>query len=165
MLTGQSRVELAERIRSPAALPILNECLQRAVGKRIRSNFPEVADLRLRLFEKANDAAGCRATAEMWEKQGRTDLDSLYKAACCRAVTAALLRKPTTPGADATQIGNEQSDRAMDWLRQAVAAGYKDVATLKKDKDLDVLRERADFKKLLADVLTRTGKEIDEPFR
>jgi hypothetical protein len=112
-----------------------------------------VADLRLRLFEKAIDAAGCRATAEMWEKQQRTDPDSLYKAACCRAVTAALLRQAKTPDADGTQLAKVEADRAMAWLQQAVAAGYKDAATMKKDKDLDALRDRADFKKLLADQL------------
>ena len=30
----------------------------------------------------------------------------------------------------------------MAWLKQAVAAGYNDAATIKKDKDLDVLRDR-----------------------
>jgi hypothetical protein len=38
----------------------------------------------------------------------------------------------------------------MAWLTQAVAAGYKDVANMTKDKDLDALRGRADFRKLTA---------------
>lgn len=38
----------------------------------------------------------------------------------------------------------------MAWLRQAVAAGYKNAAHMKEDKALDVLRDRDDFKKLLA---------------
>jgi hypothetical protein len=46
----------------------------------------------------------------------------------------------------------KQADLAMDWLQQAVAAGYKDVASLKKDTDLDPLREREDFKKLIAEL-------------
>jgi hypothetical protein len=37
-------------------------------------------------------------------------------------------------------------------LRQAVAKGYKDAAHLKKDPDLDPLRGRGDFQKLLAEV-------------
>jgi serine/threonine protein kinase len=49
--------------RGAEALPVLDECLQRAVGKHVHNNFPEVADLRLRYFQKAKDAAGCRATA------------------------------------------------------------------------------------------------------
>ena len=38
---------------------------------------------------------------------------------------------------------------AMAWLHKAVAAGYRDAENVKLDKDLDVLREREDFKKLL----------------
>ena len=33
----------------------------------------------------------------------------------------------------------------MAWLRQAIAAGYNNVALMKKDSDLDALRDRADF--------------------
>ena len=40
----------------------------------------------------------------------------------------------------------------MAWLKQAVASGFSDIAHMKKDKDLDALRSRADFKKLLAEL-------------
>jgi hypothetical protein len=42
--------------------------------------------------------------------------------------------------------------RAMATLRQAVQNGFKDAAHMKKDPDLDPLRPRADFQKLLAEV-------------
>jgi hypothetical protein len=35
------------------------------------------------------------------------------------------------------------------FLEQAVAAGYKNAAHMKQDKDLDALRDRADFTKLV----------------
>ncbi len=44
--------------------------------------------------------------------------------------------------------------------RQAVAAGYKDAAHIKQDKDLGALRERDDFKALLAEL--EAGTENDE---
>jgi WD40 repeat protein len=44
----------------------------------------------------------------------------------------------------------EYADRAMELLRNAVTAGYKDAGHMKQDTDLDPLRGRADFKKLLA---------------
>ena len=44
------------------------------------------------------------------------------------------------------------ADQAMAMLRDAVAKGYKDVEHMKKDKDLDPLREREDFKKLVAEL-------------
>jgi hypothetical protein len=40
-----------------------------------------------------------------------------------------------------------KAERAMAWLRHALAAGYKDAANIRKDKDLDALRSRDDFKK------------------
>ncbi len=43
-------------------------------------------------------------------------------------------------------------DQAMQSLRQALAKGYKDAAQIKKDKDLDPLRQREDFRKLLGEL-------------
>jgi hypothetical protein len=40
----------------------------------------------------------------------------------------------------------------MALLRQAVKNGCKDVATMKKDTDLDSLRQREDFQQLLRDL-------------
>jgi hypothetical protein len=102
-------------------------------------------DLRLRHFEKARDAAGCRATAEMWEKLNRTDAEGLYIYTCLRAVTAAVLRANGKP-----QDAAAEADRALVSLKRAIAAGYQGAAHLAKDRDLDALRDREDFKRLLA---------------
>ena len=40
----------------------------------------------------------------------------------------------------------------MQLLQNAVQAGYRDVANMKKDTALDPLREREDFKKLLGEL-------------
>jgi serine/threonine protein kinase/tetratricopeptide (TPR) repeat protein len=47
------------------------------------------------------------------------------------------------------------ADRAMELLQRAVKAGWKDAAHMKKDADLEVLRERDDFKKLIAELETK----------
>jgi hypothetical protein len=107
--------------------------------------------LHLRHFVKTKDPAGCRQTAEMWEKLNRTDADSLYEAACMRAVTAAVLTGAKQADAEA--------EKAMVWLKQAVAAGYKDAAHMEKDKDLDAVRNREDFKKLLAELAAGSAKQ------
>jgi hypothetical protein len=120
--------------------------------------IPALLYLRLQHFEKTKDAAGCRATAEMWEKLQRPEAVSFYTAACMRAVTAAVIRandKSVAAAKDATA----EADRAMAWLKQAVAAGYKDAAHINEDKDLDALRNREDFKKLLADLQAGKVKE------
>jgi serine/threonine protein kinase len=50
----------------------------------------------------------------------------------------------------------EYADRAMDMLQKAVQVGYIDAAHLKMDTDLDAIRERDDFKKLIADLEKKT---------
>jgi hypothetical protein len=105
------------------------------------------------------DAKGCRTTAELWEKQARTDPDSLYQAAVCRAVTATVLKQVNAPGTRAAGLAKDEADRAMNWLKKAVAAGYNDVAQMKTGKDFDALRDRADFIELLAAPGAKQTKE------
>src|SRR5262249_10572085 len=47
-------------------------------------------------------------------------------------------------------------DAAMKLLRDAVSKGYKDVAHMKKDIDLDPLRQREDYQKLVGDLEPKT---------
>jgi serine/threonine protein kinase/tetratricopeptide (TPR) repeat protein len=54
---------------------------------------------------------------------------------------------------------DKQTDVAMDSLKNAIAAGFKDLALLKKDTDIDALRDREDFKKLVADLEAKLAKE------
>ena len=49
----------------------------------------------------------------------------------------------------------------MDSLRKAVSAGYKNAAHMKKDTDLDSLRDRDDFKKLMADLEAKAPKALE----
>jgi hypothetical protein len=46
----------------------------------------------------------------------------------------------------------EYADRAMELLHQAVQAGYNSAVHMKQDSDLDSLREREDFQKLVAEL-------------
>jgi hypothetical protein len=48
--------------------------------------------------------------------------------------------------------GRAAADKAMDALRRAFAAGKQYVAGMRTDTDLDVLRPREDFQKLLAEL-------------
>jgi Tfp pilus assembly protein PilF len=50
------------------------------------------------------------------------------------------------------------ADRAMELLQKAVKAGYKDAAHMAKDTDLDPLRGREDFKKVLAELEGKVAK-------
>jgi hypothetical protein len=87
----------------------------------------------------------------------RTDARSLYNAGCYRAVAAKVIRATDSSPAGAKAFEDE-ANRAMAWLQQAVAAGYKKVEMLRKDSDLDAIRDRADFQKLIADLQTAADK-------
>jgi serine/threonine protein kinase/tetratricopeptide (TPR) repeat protein len=141
------------------ARKLFDECLKRVAGKDVDPGvIGQLTNVRLRYFEKTKDAAGCRATTEMWEKLERTDSDSLYKAAWMRAVTAAVIRV-SDKSAAAVKDAAAEADRAMAWLKQAIAAGYADAEHMAKDEDLAALRDREDFKKLLADLQAGKAKE------
>jgi hypothetical protein len=44
------------------------------------------------------------------------------------------------------------AEQAITTLRRAIAAGYRDLANMRKDTDLDSLRKRPDFEQMLADL-------------
>ncbi|HXY34798.1 MAG TPA: serine/threonine-protein kinase, partial [Planctomycetaceae bacterium] len=93
---------------------------------------------------RASEAAPViHEAAAQWEKLKRTDAESLYSAACFHAVAAGVLRSPDTSPASA-KAADEEAARAMAWLKQAVAAGYKDGTHIEKDDDLEPLRARDD---------------------
>jgi tetratricopeptide (TPR) repeat protein/tRNA A-37 threonylcarbamoyl transferase component Bud32 len=73
-----------------------------------------------------------------------------YNLACCNAMLAGVAadRGSGLTAADATAA----ADKAMAALRDAVAAGYRDVASMKSDPDLAVLRPRADFQQLMKEL-------------
>jgi tetratricopeptide (TPR) repeat protein len=52
--------------------------------------------------------------------------------------------------AERLRLKTRYADQAMDFLRQAVAKGWRHPAYLKEDRDLDPLRGREDFQKLRA---------------
>jgi serine/threonine protein kinase/tetratricopeptide (TPR) repeat protein len=144
--------DLIKLHRGPEGMPLLDECLTRAVGKRVHPFFLQAADLRLRYFQKAMSPDQCRLTAELWEKQERADASSLYQAALCRAVTAGVLKAATPPDARRERLVKTEADLAMAWLQKAVAAGFNDKDRLEFGKDFDSVRDRADFRKLMAEL-------------
>ena len=120
---------------------LVDEYFAKAEGRIVDPSLVlNALSLRLRMARDRKDADGCRETAEQYEKLGRTDAVSFYNAACYRAVTAGLL---------VGDAAAPEADRAMAWLSSAVAAGYNNRAQVENDSDLDALRGRADFRKLL----------------
>jgi hypothetical protein len=93
----------------------------------------------------------------MWERLERTDATSLYDAACMRAVVAGVIRE-ADPSPAGVKLADTEAERAMAWLNKAVAAGFKDAKHIATDRDLDALRDRQDFKKLLSELAASAAK-------
>jgi len=73
-----------------------------------------------------------------------------YDVSCILAQCASLVQNDAKLSpAERQQLARSYADRAMVALQKAVAAGYRDVKHLKEDHDLDSLRTRDDFRKLL----------------
>ena len=116
------------------------EAWDRVIELTSPSNRPEVRSLRAVQLAR-NDKAD-EAIAEMNEltKTASGNSTLWYNFACVYAVA----------GNKVTEKKQEYLDRAMELLKQAVKAGYKDAAHMKQDSDLDPLRDREDFKQLLS---------------
>jgi tetratricopeptide (TPR) repeat protein len=100
-----------------------------------------------RAGEHARAVAEANALAEAKDVTG----DTLYDLTCVCAIAAAGAKDAQTPGADARRLAEGYAARAVELLRRALAKGFQGAARVNKDKDLDALRERADFKELLAE--------------
>jgi serine/threonine protein kinase/tetratricopeptide (TPR) repeat protein len=140
---------LSAQGRHADALPLLDGLLAKAdrPGDPLWM-YSMATGLYVQHFARLGDLVACRAAAERLEKRHPADPMSLYNAACCRALIAAAQARAGGPGA--ARLAKEEADRAMGWLRKAVAAGFADADQLRQDADLDPLRDREDFRKLLA---------------
>jgi serine/threonine protein kinase len=103
-------------------------------------------------------ARQCDQAAAMGAAANLRDLGSnppgdAYNAACALALCIPIVEKDDKANKeDRTKQVQFYGDQAMAMLRNAVAKGYKDGAHMKKDTDLDPLRSREDFKKLVAEL-------------
>jgi len=145
--------------RGREAVPMIDEFLKRAVDNSVRPGLiPTMIPLRMQQSDKAKDAAGWRAMAEMCERLKPTDWQTLYNLACIRAITAAAIRSSDKSETAAKDV-NAEADRAIAWLKQAISAGFTDIGKMKRDKDLDALRDREDFQKLLTNLEANQQKQ------
>jgi tetratricopeptide (TPR) repeat protein/tRNA A-37 threonylcarbamoyl transferase component Bud32 len=121
----------------------------------VPAELSAVIAVRAMCFRKRGDLANCRAAAEFLEKRNPKGAVMLYNAARCRALVAAAQAEAAAP--DAARRAREEADRAMNWLKKAVAAGLANAAGIRTDPALDVLRDREDFRKLQAGLEAKAG--------
>jgi serine/threonine protein kinase/tetratricopeptide (TPR) repeat protein len=104
------------------------------------------------LVDLGDHAAAADVAAQLTQAAVDQRVD-VYNAACIWARCADLAgRDPRLSEAQRQERAKAPGDRAMAALRQVVQNGYEDVAHMKKDSDLDALRPRSDFQRLLAEM-------------
>jgi serine/threonine-protein kinase len=92
------------------------------------------------LFHAGEHEQALAVVNELALAKGAGD-DTLYNCACICALVG--------PSKDDPQLREQYAARAVELLRKAVAAGYRDIEGIKKDTDLDSLRGRPEFADLL----------------
>jgi tetratricopeptide (TPR) repeat protein len=101
-----------------------------------------------------------RAVEEVKRLQGDKSVPTdwtRFNAACVYSLASAAVHSdPKVPPAEGNKLAEHYAGRALDLLGQARAAGFFNVPGylqyLKTEKDLDPIRPRDDFKKLLAEL-------------
>jgi serine/threonine-protein kinase len=116
----------------------------------VANNLGFVGGMHLRAGRIAEAVASLRRAVAILKRLPSRRPADLYNLACGHAMLAGLAAKPGS-GVTAAD-GRAEADRAMEWLRQAVGAGYRKLTILRTDTDLDPLRSRPDFQLLLMDV-------------
>lgn len=140
--------------RSSEAIPLIDECLKRAAGTQADSGMiNSLMTLRFLHFKLQRDLKQCLATVEMWDKLGLNQSEYYMDRACAWAAISKL--KSEIEKVSALQ----EADLAMALIQRAVAVGWKDVKQLEEEKDLDILREREDFRLMLTKLKQAAGEK------
>jgi tetratricopeptide (TPR) repeat protein len=114
----------------------------RAVALSPPQEQPLVRAMRATSRVQAGQVAEAVAEVAELTKMATWNAGQWYDFACVYALASGKV-------ADKKQ---QYTDRAMQLLHQAVKAGYKDAAHMTTDPDLDALRGREDFKKLIGEL-------------
>jgi serine/threonine-protein kinase len=106
----------------------------------------------------AEAAASFRRAVAILEQFPALTPGDHYDVACYSALLAEVA---VAPGSGLTAAeGRAAADKALGALRRAVAAGYRPVAYMQTDTDLDPLRQREDFQKLMQELESKRKEEV-----
>jgi hypothetical protein len=118
------------------------------------AEVPELLDLRVRFLLNERKLREATESAAKMKERASDKPDQLYAACRAFALCAAAASKQEANA----PLANRSAEEAMALLKQAVAKGFRSAPHMKEDNDLDALRGREDFRKLLA-ALERAKKD------
>jgi tetratricopeptide (TPR) repeat protein len=153
-LSAQARYALGLFLESAGDAATAAEVLRAALAeqKKVVAKMPS-ADASWILFDilrRIGQHAEAATAAEDMARGSPDNALALYNAACALSQCKALAMKDSQlPEAKRQALAQTYADRAMHLLRQAVQHGFKDADHIDNDGDLDPIRNRADFEKLL----------------
>jgi serine/threonine protein kinase/tetratricopeptide (TPR) repeat protein len=127
--------------RFQQALPDWDRALEMDDGRYRNLLRLKRASNLLNLKDHARGTADAQALIE----SSNATPEDLYNAACVFAISSQIAREDGP-------LAESYARRAVLVLRQAVAKGFRDVAHLKKDRDLEPLRPRDDFQKMIQEL-------------
>jgi serine/threonine-protein kinase len=128
-----------------------------AEGPKSKSRMLFVGTVYLDLAAALRDLGRpAQAAATLWEHRAllEGDPDHLYRLACGLSQCVPLVaRDRTVLTSEERAERGKYGDWALDALRQAIVAGYRDASRMSTDADLDPIRERDVFRDLVADLV------------
>jgi serine/threonine-protein kinase len=124
---------------------------------RLATNLSYIGSLTREAGRTAEAVASYRRAVAIWTRLSSPTPQDLYNSACTHAGLAGLAGEPGS-GMTASE-GRAEANRAMEWLRRAGVAGYRNLANMRSDASLDPLRSRPDFQLLMMDL-----EFPDDPF-
>jgi tetratricopeptide (TPR) repeat protein len=137
-------------VRCDQAIAVLEGVVDRGL-EAARSQVLNARIARTLCLATGGNHAQATVEAEALARQEQLTSILAYDICCVysRASAAADSDGRLSP-ADRARLKTHYTDRAMDFLRQAVAKGWRHYQAIKRDPDIEVLRARDDFQKLLA---------------
>jgi tetratricopeptide (TPR) repeat protein len=116
----------------------------------LAETYLRAGQVRFDAGDPAGAASAWRRAISLYDGLKSPDGEQTIFRACCHAGLSALAGRPDS-GVSAAE-GLAESDRAMTWLRRAVAAGQRNPDTYRTESALDPLRNRPDFRLLMMDL-------------
>jgi serine/threonine-protein kinase len=127
--------------------------------RHLSDDLHELAKAQLALSRPAEAVAAMRECRDLWPDNSA----ELYRVAC--AIARCIPHVDQGKAAELTPAGQAErqrsADEALAVLRQAVDAGYDDAVRMGEDPDLEPLRQRSEFGKVLAEVTGRKDRKAN----
>lgn len=138
-----------------AAIEKLDQAVARGYLAARSSAMNARLERAITLAKKGDHVRAADQADALGQSEGLNSIN-VYNLACVYAqAVAAADRDPNLALPDHTRLKSNYAERAVSFLRRAVDKGYNNSNSVKKDPDLDPLRDRADFQKLCADLEVR----------